>query len=109
VRKKTGDGTMLFGQIDSLWCFSRYHFPVIIVVYNNRSYAGPRSRFFNLSSRPMGDRKDIACYLGDPEVDFVGIAASFGIKGEIRLSTKPNRICYAAGSPGNQIREAISD
>jgi len=85
-----GDGTMLFGQIESLWSFSRYHVPVIIVVYNNRSYDGPRGRIFNLSSRPTGDRKDIACYLGDPDVDFVGIAASFGIKGEV-VST-PNQI-----------------
>jgi benzoylformate decarboxylase len=77
-----GDGTMLFGQLESLWTYSRYDVPVIIVVYNNRSYDGPRNRMFNLANRPQEDMKDIACYLGNPDVDFVGIANSFNIKGE---------------------------
>ena len=77
-----GDGTMLFGQLESLWSFSRYDVPVIIVVYNNRSYDGPRNRMLNLSKQPTEQEKDMACYLGDPEVNFVGIAESFGIKGE---------------------------
>lgn len=85
-----GDGTMLFGQLESLWSFSRYDVPVIIVIFNNRSYDGPRKRMFNLSQHPRGDRKDMACYLGDPDVDFVGIAKSFGIKGEVVSS--PNQI-----------------
>jgi benzoylformate decarboxylase len=78
-----GDGTMLFGQLESLWSFSRYDVPVIIVVFNNRSYDGPRNRMFNLSQHSQEERKDMACYLGDPDVDFVGIAESFGIKGEV--------------------------
>jgi thiamine pyrophosphate-dependent acetolactate synthase large subunit-like protein len=38
---------------------------------------------FNLSQHSQEERKDMACYLGDPDVDFVGIAESFGIKGEV--------------------------
>jgi benzoylformate decarboxylase len=78
-----GDGSMLFGQLESLWSFSRYDVPVIIVVFNNREYEGPRNRIFSLSRYALEDRKDIACYLGDPNVDFVGIAKSFGINGEL--------------------------
>lgn len=78
-----GDGTMLFGQLESLWSFSRYDVPVIIVVFNNRSYDGPRNRMFNLSQHTQEKRKDIACYLGDPDVSFVGVAEGFGIKGEV--------------------------
>ena len=78
-----GDGSMLFGQLESLWSFSRYDVPVIIVVFNNRSYDGPRNRMFMLSKQPQEKRKDMASYLGDPDVDFVGIAESFGIKGEV--------------------------
>lgn len=85
-----GDGTMLFGQLESLWSFSRYDVPVIIVIFNNRSYDGPRKRMFNLSQHPRGGMKDMACYLGDPDVDFVGIAKSFGIKGEV--VSNPNQI-----------------
>ena len=36
-----------------------------------------------LAKRPQEEWKDMACYLGDPDVDFVGIAESFGIKGEV--------------------------
>jgi thiamine pyrophosphate-dependent acetolactate synthase large subunit-like protein len=78
-----GDGSMLFGQLESLWSFSRYDVPAIIVVFNNRSYDGPRNRMFTLSEHPQEERKDMACYLGDPDVNFVGIAESFGIKGEV--------------------------
>ncbi len=78
-----GDGTMLFGQLESLWSFSRYDVPVIIVVFNNRSYDGPRNRMLMLSKHPKETRKDMACYLGNPDVDFVSIAGSFGIKGEV--------------------------
>ena len=85
-----GDGSMLFGQLESLWSFSRYDVPVIIVVFNNREYEGPRNRMFNFSKRPLDDMKDIACYLGDPNVDFVGIAKSFGISGE--LVSAPDQI-----------------
>ena len=85
-----GDGTMLFGQLESLWSFSRYDVPVILVVFNNRSYDGPRNRMLMLSQHSQEIRKDMACYLGDPDVDFVGIANSFGIKGEVISS--PNQI-----------------
>ena len=85
-----GDGTMMFGQLESLWSYSRYDVPVIIVVYNNRGYDGPRGRMLNLTKRPPENNKDIACYLGDPNVDFVGIANSFGIKGEV--ISKPSDI-----------------
>jgi benzoylformate decarboxylase len=78
-----GDGSFLFGQLESLWSFSRYDVPVIIVVFNNRSYEGPRKRMYNLSTHSEETTKDMACYLGDPDVDFVGIAKSFDIKGEV--------------------------
>ena len=85
-----GDGSMLFGQLESLWSFSRYDVPAIIVVFNNRSYDGPRNRMFTLSEHPQEERKDMACYLGDPDVNFVGIAESFGIKGE--MVSNPDQI-----------------
>jgi thiamine pyrophosphate-dependent acetolactate synthase large subunit-like protein len=85
-----GDGSMLFGQLESLWSFSRYDVPVIIVVFNNREYEGPRLRMASISKRPREQWKNMANYLGDPEVDFVGIAKSFGIKGEVVSS--PNDI-----------------
>jgi benzoylformate decarboxylase len=79
-----GDGAMLFGQIESLWSASRYDIPVIIIVMNNLSYDGERQRIWDNS--PLAGRKDtreqwkdMTCYLGNPEVDFVGLAKSFDV------------------------------
>jgi len=47
---------------------------------------GPGTECSILSQHPREERKDIACYLGDPDVSFVGIAESFGIKGEMVAS-----------------------
>lgn len=81
-----GDGAMLFGQIEALWSASRYDIPVIIVVMNNVSYDGERQRIWDNS--PLASRKDtreqwkdMTCYLGNPEVDFVGLANSFDVPG----------------------------
>jgi benzoylformate decarboxylase len=79
-----GDGAMLFGQIESLWTASRYDIPVIILVMNNVSYDGERQRIWDVS--PLASRKDtreqwkdMTCYLGKPDVDFVGLAKSFDV------------------------------
>ena len=78
-----GDGAMLFGQIESLWTASRYDIPVIIVVFDNRSYDGERGRLHMFSK--MKDKenwKDMSCYLGDPDIDYVSIAKGFDIEGQ---------------------------
>ena len=58
-----------------------------IIVFNNLSYDGERNRIYQNS--PLAARKDtrelwrdISCFLGNPEVDFVGLADSFNIKGK---------------------------
>jgi len=82
-----GDGAMLFGQIESLWSASRYDIPVIIIVMNNLSYDGERQRIWDNSplarNKTTRDQwKDMTCYLGKPEVDFVGLANSFDVPGQ---------------------------
>jgi benzoylformate decarboxylase len=80
-----GDGALLFGQIEALWTASRYDIPMLIVVFNNRSYDNERNRIQDRSplmrNRETRDLwKDITCWLGDPVVDFAGLAGSFGIE-----------------------------
>jgi thiamine pyrophosphate-dependent acetolactate synthase large subunit-like protein len=81
-----GDGAVLFGEIEALWSAARYDIPIIIVVFNNRSYDNERNRLQQLS--PLYSRtgtrelwRDICGWLGDPNVDFVGLAKSFEIDG----------------------------
>ena len=82
-----GDGAMLFGQIEALWTAARYDIPVTVIVFNNLSYDGERNRIYRGS--PLAAKKetrglwrDISCFLGNPEVDFVGLADSFEIQGQ---------------------------
>jgi len=78
-----GDGGFLFAQIETLWTMVRYEVPVIIVIYNNRSYNSPRDTILGRKGRQAQTGKDMTCYLGDPNVDFAKVAAGFGVKGEV--------------------------
>ncbi|MBI5374066.1 MAG: thiamine pyrophosphate-binding protein [Candidatus Schekmanbacteria bacterium] len=77
-----GDGGLMFCGCSALWSMARYEIPVITVVYNNRSYDGPRHRMFGMGRRQGQEGKDMACYLGNPDVDYAGFAKSFGVQGE---------------------------
>ncbi len=81
-----GDGAMLFGQLESLWTASRYDIPVTFVVFDNRSYDAERGRIHFASRVARADKtawKDMSCYLGDPDVDYVSIARGFDIDGAV--------------------------
>jgi thiamine pyrophosphate-dependent acetolactate synthase large subunit-like protein len=78
-----GDGGFMFGQAESLWTLARYEVPVIIVIFNNRSYNGPRDTIFRRGGRQGQMGRDMTCYLGDPDVDFARVAAGFGVGGEV--------------------------
>jgi len=62
---------------------ARYDVPVITVVFNNRSYNEPRQRIMGKMGKQGQTGKDMACYLGSPDVDFAKVAAAFGIAGEV--------------------------
>ena len=88
-----GDGGFMFGQAESLWTMARYEVPVIIAIFNNRSYNGPRNRILAAGGRQGRTGKDMTCYLGDPDVDFARVAAGFGVSGEV--VNKPGQIAPA--------------
>jgi thiamine pyrophosphate-dependent acetolactate synthase large subunit-like protein len=77
-----GDGGFLFGQSEALWTMSRYDIPIIVVIFNNRSYNETRSRMYAQGGRQAETKKDMLSYLGDPDVNFVQIAGAYNIKGE---------------------------
>jgi thiamine pyrophosphate-dependent acetolactate synthase large subunit-like protein len=81
-----GDGAMLFGQLESLWTASRYDIPIILVVFDNRSYDSERGRIHFASRVARENRagwKDMSCYLGNPDIDYVSIARGFDIEGGV--------------------------
>jgi len=77
-----GDGAFMFGGLPALWSMARYEVPVITVVFNNRGYNEPRQRILGKMGKQGQTGKDMACYLGSPDVDFARIGAGFGIAGE---------------------------
>jgi len=93
-----GDGGFMFAQAESLWTMARYEVPVIVVIFNNRSYNGPRNKILREEGRQAQTGKDMVCYLGDPDVDFAKVAAGFGVKAEVII---------APGQVGPAIRRAI--
>jgi thiamine pyrophosphate-dependent acetolactate synthase large subunit-like protein len=81
-----GDGAMLFGQIEALWTAARYEIPVIMVVFNNHSYDGERGRIqlnSQLARENKAAWKDMSCYLGNPDINYVDIAKGFEIDGSV--------------------------
>jgi acetolactate synthase-1/2/3 large subunit len=55
-----------------------------MIVFNNHSYDGERGRIYLNSQLARQDKnawKDMSCYLGNPDIDFVSIAKGFGIAG----------------------------
>lgn len=100
-----GDGALLFGQLEGLWTAARYAIPVVIVVLNNRSYDSERQALFMTSQVAKADEarwKDMACYLGDPAVDFVRIAKGFGIDGT--TVSRPDELAAAFARAGAATR-----
>jgi thiamine pyrophosphate-dependent acetolactate synthase large subunit-like protein len=77
-----GDGGFLFGQSEALWTMSRYDVPIIVVIFNNRSYNETRGRMYAQGGRQAETKKDMLSYLGDPDVNFVSIASAYNVKGE---------------------------
>jgi len=78
-----GDGAFLFSGPQPLWSFARYRAPVTIIVMNNQSYNNERNRIWAQGGRQFETGRDMACYLGDPEMDFSKMAAGFGLESEV--------------------------
>jgi len=77
------DGDLLYTP-GGLWTAAHYGIPLLIIVYNNRSYYNDEvhqemmARFRN---RPV-ENKVIGIRIEDPAVDLAGMARAFGVHGE---------------------------
>ena len=64
------------------WTQARHGIPVLTVVWSNRKYETVRLTFRRYKGRMAASGHYLATYLGDPDVDFVKLAESQGVKGE---------------------------
>jgi len=76
-----GDGSVMYGA-SGFWTQARYGIPVLTVVWNNRNYQTVRHAFHRYNGKMASTGKYAGMYLGDPDIDFVKLAASQGVGGE---------------------------
>ena len=106
VLSVVGDGSFMFSGPQPLWSMARYKVPVTVVVLNNRSYNNERNRIWNSGGRQFKAGRDMTCYNGNPDVDFVKAASAFGVDGEavtepaqIRAALDRSKRAMAEGRP----------
>jgi benzoylformate decarboxylase len=72
-----GDGSAMYG-IQALWTAAHLKLPITYVIVNNRSYRILKERLVSMRSTDHFTGMD----LRDPDIDFAGLARSFGVPAE---------------------------
>jgi thiamine pyrophosphate-dependent acetolactate synthase large subunit-like protein len=93
-----GDGSVMYSAA-GFWTMARYGVPILTVVWNNYNYQTVRNAYVRYGKRMAATGRFHGLYLGDPEIDFVKLAESQGVRGE--KVTEPGEI-KAALSRGIQ-------
>jgi acetolactate synthase I/II/III large subunit len=102
------DGSALY-TIQSLWTMAREQLDVTIVIFNNRSYAILNMELARVGAEAAGPKAKAQLDLGRPDLDFVELAAGFGVSGR-RVETAEQlteAIEHAVGEPGPHLIEAV--
>jgi acetolactate synthase I/II/III large subunit len=76
-----GDGSVMYSA-SGFWTQVRYGIPVLTVVWNNHNYQTVRHAYDNYNGKMHKSGHYAGMYLGDPNIDFVKLAESQGVKGE---------------------------
>ena len=72
-----GDGSAMY-SVQALWTASHLKLPITYVICNNRGYRIIKQRLLNFH----GNNQFIGMDFEDPEIDFVGLARSLGMRAE---------------------------
>jgi benzoylformate decarboxylase len=76
-----GDGAVMYSA-SGFWTMKRYEIPLLTIVWNNKNYQTVRSNFALYNGRMKDTNRYPGMYLGDPDIDFVKLAESQGVRGE---------------------------
>ncbi len=76
-----GDGAVMYCS-SALWTQARYGIPVLNVVWTNRNYETVRLGFSRYGGKMEASGHYAGMYLGEPDIDYVKLAESQGVKGE---------------------------
>jgi benzoylformate decarboxylase len=72
-----GDGSSMYG-VQAFWTAAHLKLPITYVITNNRSYRILKERLVSM----RGTDRFTGMDLRDPEIDFTGLARSFGLRAE---------------------------
>ena len=92
-----GDGAALYG-IQGLWTAAHHHIPVVFVIANNAQYKILKVSGNVMQLPQMARNRYLGMDLVEPEVDFVGLARSFGV--EAHQLTEPDDL-------GERLRDSL--
>jgi benzoylformate decarboxylase len=101
-----GDGAALYG-IQGLWSAAHHHVPVTFVIANNAQYKILKVSGNVMQLPRMVQGNYLAMDLVEPEVDFVGLARSFGVQA-YRVS-EPDELSDRLRDAPNQTEPVLLD
>jgi benzoylformate decarboxylase len=81
-----GDGSAMYTN-QSLWTAAHDNIAVVYVIFNNASYRILKQRTRALKGFSAEDDRYVAMDLVDPHIDYVGLARSLGVAGELLEKT----------------------
>jgi len=76
-----GDGSVMYSA-SGFWTMARYEVPVLMIVWNNHNYQTVRHGFSRFQGKMAGSGHYTGMHLGNPDIDFVGLAKSQSVDGE---------------------------
>ena len=77
-----GDGSAMYTN-QAFWTAAHDSIPVVYVIFNNASYRILKQRTLALKGFSAEDDRYIAMDLVNPTIDYVGLAKSLGVPGEL--------------------------
>lgn len=76
-----GDGSVMYSA-SGFWTMARYEVPVLTIVWNNHNYQTVRHGFSRFDGKMAKADHYAGLHLGNPYIDYVGLAKSQGVEGE---------------------------
>jgi benzoylformate decarboxylase len=101
-----GDGAALYG-IQGLWTAAHHHIPVAFIIANNAQYKILKRSVDMMSLSRIAQENYPAMDLVEPEVDFVGLARSFGV--EAHRVTEPDELSERMRDSLNRTEPSLLD
>ena len=76
-----GDGSVMYSG-GGFWSIARHQINALTIVWNNHNYQTVRRGAYRYNRRMRATGQFPGLYLGDPDIDFVKLAESQGVKGQ---------------------------